>query len=357
MTLTKPQRVPLREQVVAILKKQMLAKLPPGGRLPSEARLAEMCSVSVHAIREGLALLAQQGLIDRRHGSGTYRSPGHPSRLIGILSELDITSPRVSYFFARTVRQFHRFFVQHGYQARTYIGDLKPVSTARRARPCQEFVDDLKEGRLGGLVIMAARPHRSWLPHLRKSRIPVLGGQPFSRHFLRSNLTQMVESGIRFLLEKKRFRIALMGWGGKGRPWKGEQIFRSLMRSARLPICPQWIRHDVYPNRPNAGWDEFHQIWRARKIKPNGLLICDDQLLHSAAMAIYRLQIRVPGDLLVVSQANRGSGITVPFPVSLMEYDPDQYVRTAGAIMLDLLNGRKPDMSGARFTFRWVHPR
>lgn len=48
--------------------------LKPGARLPSIAALAEQCGVSPATIRQALALLAEEGLVRTRHGSGTYVS-------------------------------------------------------------------------------------------------------------------------------------------------------------------------------------------------------------------------------------------------------------------------------------------
>jgi GntR family transcriptional regulator len=44
----------------------------PGGRLPSEAELAEQLAVSRPTLRESLRLLEERGMISRRHGQGTF---------------------------------------------------------------------------------------------------------------------------------------------------------------------------------------------------------------------------------------------------------------------------------------------
>lgn len=47
-------------------------RLPYGSALPAEKRFAEMFGVSIHTVRRALATLADNGLIDRRHGQGTF---------------------------------------------------------------------------------------------------------------------------------------------------------------------------------------------------------------------------------------------------------------------------------------------
>jgi GntR family transcriptional regulator len=47
-------------------------RLEPGDRLPSEPELARVLGVSRPSVREGIALLAEDGVVHRLHGSGTY---------------------------------------------------------------------------------------------------------------------------------------------------------------------------------------------------------------------------------------------------------------------------------------------
>lgn len=55
----------LRERVVA-------GEWPPGTALPAETRLAAEHGVALGTLRRALELLADQGLIERRHGKGTF---------------------------------------------------------------------------------------------------------------------------------------------------------------------------------------------------------------------------------------------------------------------------------------------
>jgi GntR family transcriptional regulator len=49
--------------------------LPATGKLPAEPQLAAMLGVSRATLREAITLLESEGLVDRRHGSGTYLLP------------------------------------------------------------------------------------------------------------------------------------------------------------------------------------------------------------------------------------------------------------------------------------------
>lgn len=54
-------------------------KLRPGGRLPAERELAQQVGVSRPSVRAGLRALAAMGVVQSRHGAGTFIRGGPPS--------------------------------------------------------------------------------------------------------------------------------------------------------------------------------------------------------------------------------------------------------------------------------------
>ena len=66
-------RRPLRYSIAASLRERIAVEgLEPGARLPSEPELAQSLGVSRSSLRAGIAVLEEDGLIRRLHGSGTY---------------------------------------------------------------------------------------------------------------------------------------------------------------------------------------------------------------------------------------------------------------------------------------------
>ena len=71
--MSAPPRRPLSHSVARALRERIVAdELEPGDRLPSEPDLARNLGVSRASLREGIALLEEDGIVRRRHGSGTY---------------------------------------------------------------------------------------------------------------------------------------------------------------------------------------------------------------------------------------------------------------------------------------------
>jgi len=62
----------LAKRLARILRKQLRTELSLGGRLPAEQKLADEFDVSRATVRQALTMLEREGMIIRRHGSGTY---------------------------------------------------------------------------------------------------------------------------------------------------------------------------------------------------------------------------------------------------------------------------------------------
>lgn len=68
------------EQVVAFVRDLIVrGRVGPGDRLPAERELALQIGVSRPSVRAGLHALAAMGVIQSRHGSGTYIPAGPPA--------------------------------------------------------------------------------------------------------------------------------------------------------------------------------------------------------------------------------------------------------------------------------------
>jgi GntR family transcriptional regulator len=69
----KPTRLPLYVQVSELLHREIAAgHWTPGERLPTESQLAQDLDVAVGTLRKALKVLEEDGLLERRQGSGTY---------------------------------------------------------------------------------------------------------------------------------------------------------------------------------------------------------------------------------------------------------------------------------------------
>ena len=66
--------------------RETIAGAPVGERLPSERELSLLHGVARMTIRHAMGALVDEGLVERRHGSGTYVLPQPLVRLLGLTS-------------------------------------------------------------------------------------------------------------------------------------------------------------------------------------------------------------------------------------------------------------------------------
>lgn len=76
---------PLHHVLRARLR-ELIAGAPPGARLPSERSLSQRWHVARMTVRNATDALVAEGLVERRHGSGTYVLPRPLLRFLGLTS-------------------------------------------------------------------------------------------------------------------------------------------------------------------------------------------------------------------------------------------------------------------------------
>lgn len=81
---TRAERKPkLSERVVSMLREQILGgQISPGQKLPTEGQMTEAYGVSRTVIREAIASLAADGLVEARQGAGVFVLD-HPTQVFG----------------------------------------------------------------------------------------------------------------------------------------------------------------------------------------------------------------------------------------------------------------------------------
>ena len=114
---------PSTDQVVTYVRHLIeRGALRPGDRLPAERDLATQVGVSRPTVRAGLRALAAMGVVQSRHGSGTYIPDGPPA----------LGSEPLSFLAA-----LHGFTRDEMYEARRIleVGAAGPRGRARHPRP------------------------------------------------------------------------------------------------------------------------------------------------------------------------------------------------------------------------------
>ena len=160
MLIERPK--PLAEQAATILRQRIIDHTyPPGGRLPSESELAQELGISRATIRTVLTKFANEGLILRKQGDGTYvneRLQDIDSRYGGLwdfsrLIEANGRQPTI-----RTITTEQRQATPQEEQAlhlapnaevmslvRLFLADEQPVILAKNVLPAHLIKTELSE--------------------------------------------------------------------------------------------------------------------------------------------------------------------------------------------------------------------
>lgn len=339
-------RAPLHRQLAARLRQEIATRYKPGDKLESQNVLAQRFGISVLTVREALSGLADEGVISRRRGSGTYVLDPTRHQAVAVLMELDIAHPNTSYSFRRLAQQVRLRVRERGLKVRLYAGYVPPGDDRQPfgslGTTCPDYLEDLESGRVQGVIVVAGMS-RTLYEQTAALSIPVVGTEPWMPFGLEQSHAEAVAMGLDELLRAGRRRLAFMSWGDPG-------LLLRLARERGLDLRPEWIRCDIHPATPGAGGLELRDIWNARQEKPDGLLITDDVLFGSAIPAIDRLDIAVPDSLCVVTHCCAGVQYPARFPFIGIQTDPDRQAELLVGVTTALLAGQTPEIKRPRLT-------
>ena len=320
------QSISIHDQLITKLRREILTKYKPGDRLDSINKLAKRHSISPLTLRITLVALSEEGLVDRRPGSGCYVTDPRQVKPVGILLGQNIFQGHTSLFYLLVTGYVRQYFEDRGWRVRLYIGH-STTNQGPQAPDNVEFFEDVAANRLSGVAAVFANPELKWLNQLQQKDIPVVGidyrerGESYGYPYcVTLDYDRLLPTATRYLLEQGRRRIAFLNWYQPNQNWLASSL--PVLAEQGVQLRQDWVRGDLHPGQIGAGWEMFREIWSATDEKPDGIVIADDLLFNEAKAAILELKIRVPEDLLIVSHANKDINLASPFPVTRMEYDP-----------------------------------
>jgi len=347
------KRVTLDQQVADVLRQEIVQKHRPGDKLDTVLDLAKRFEVSKAVISQAIVILAREGLLDRRHGSGLFVKDARAAKLVGILLDPDIAHPRTSHFPLKVAQLLRQFFAGHGLRTRLYMGFREPDNDDPKLT-CPEFLPDVLAHKLSGVAVVSTRVHEEWLEPLEQQGVPVVGARMDHSCPKSCDYELLAREGVRRLVRQGCRKIAAIGGLGDAAEGGPLEAFRSELRVQSIPVIESWIRGDLQQNIAGAGWNEFREIWMARGEKPDGLLLMDDTLLRDVSIAIMELGIRVPEQLRIVSHANKGADMFIPFPITLAQVDPQLHAEIMGTKLLQMLNTGAVAQPQVITPFEWI---
>lgn len=302
-----------------------------GDKLPGTVRLSSLLGVSRLTVNRALHALKDEGILECRHGSGTY-VVGLPlsGKSIAILTELDPSSLESSYYHMRLINRTKQHLEDMGFTSRLYIG--RQVSgvpmDVNLPMAIDEMLADNKIFHFSSVVLISTPNFwDEWNRKLVSLAVPIIspsfGNIPEVRRFITLDYSSMLKDAARLIASAGRRRPAI---------FTNSQEMLEMFRKAASENSVETRDEFTYMlptgrDLDRAGYDSFHNLY-SRSKKPDAILFTDDTLFMGAKLAIAELGISVPRDLMVLTHSNKDSATMIQFETELYQIDPDMVAKS-----------------------------
>ncbi|MBV8715395.1 MAG: GntR family transcriptional regulator [Chloroflexi bacterium] len=344
---------PLHARVAARVRHDVRIGLyQPGQRLPAEVDLARKLGVSRGTIRQALAALLKEGLLETVPGRGTFvsnQSSKPPAGLIGMVlpSVVRARNPEL-------IAGAEQVVSQAGYSLLLGIsGDERALETAQLERL-------YAQGAAGAIVYLVDGSFQ--IPELRamiEREFPVV---LIDRHIpgLPVDVVMMdnLNGGFlatQHLIEVGYRRVGYIGTDNistssivermAGYRWALTQY--GLDPDASL-VCTELRRLLSWPPREPEKEEHNEQVLREfllRADRPEAVFVCNDYVAFQVVLIAERLGLKIPDDLAVVGFDNVAYTDYFGVPLTTLEQPRHEIGVTAATLLLERIAGRRTQQS------------
>lgn len=336
----------LKYNVLAGLLREELAQnaAAAGYKFPTEAELTRRYRMSRQTVRHALQLLAQEGLVKSRQGSGTYatgKMEGAPSRQVAV-----VTSFLDDYIFPTILHDAQSVFTREGYSTAVY-------ATENQVGKERDILLKLLNEPVKGILVEGSKtalpsPNSDLYQKLRQTGTPIL--------FLHGAYAEL--AGIpcvsddnygggyqlaRYLIAKGHKNIAGIF---KSDDVQGPQRYHgaiSAIRDARLPIYDENFRWYDTHDRVEMLSQQNSQLLRhflKDQLEDATAVICyNDEVAFLLIQELLAMKKRIPQDMAVVSFDNSYYSQIGPVPITSLAHKSSKMGQVAAEQLIHMFQG------------------
>ncbi len=328
--------------LAGILREQILQNAGSPYRLPSEHDLCGQYQVSRQTVRAALRLLAQEGLVETKKGSGTFSTGlGAMAREIAI-----IVNHAEEYTTPALLGDLEPPLLEKGYSTTVY-------STFSKVSKEREILRDIVSSPVRGIVVEGTR---TALPNPNLDLYRELSARGAAILFLNGGYADFPKApclkddnyhGGYFLTK----RLAEMGHSRIAAMFRMDDIrgleryagYASALRDHGLPLIDElacWYaspEHEALEARSDTGF--LTSFLRKVRGSCSAIVCQDDEIAYWLIKEIRYAKLRVPEDISVVSFDNSYMSDLSPIRVTSLSHRKHEAGRAAASALLRLIRG------------------
>ncbi len=288
----------------------------PNERLPSTKELAVTLRTAPLTIQRCLRRLQERGLVRRSPKKGTFINPRASGNVVGLLfglSPFETASPFPRLLLAACAEAAPR----HGLSLKYYIG----VNHDDPFAPMRMVEQDVAAGSLTFLISIArTKLQKSWLEERCSC--------PWTLPRI-VDVRDYTHQGVAHLLAQGWRRIAIISTHGADSARKEEAEAGAKAFAAAGLACPADILIRC-GQTPQDGYPVMKKLLARGGARPEAVLVNNDLLTPGVLLAIAEAGLKIPRDIAVVSQENKGAEIVSHVPLTVLSVDA---IRIADALL------------------------
>lgn len=327
-----------QQALLAALRQQIIdGSIAPGMRLPPRRELEKQCCASRFTVQAVLDQLVADGFVEVRGRHGTFVSLTPPHRCrYALVFPWPPGHTGWSQFHSALRHEAEVFHDARQRQCLAYYhGTATPEVDGLRA-----VCADVERQRLAGIMYVQIIESSMETPSVFPASIPKVSIQvgPAS-HGIVPDMSAFFERALSYLAGLGRRRIAILLLSGNFLASREELGAR--MATHGMNLERRWVQS---VSAAQAGWAEncmallFHPD---QAVRPDGLIIADDNLVPETMQGLQHLGVRVPEDLAVVAHGNFPWLTPSSMPVRRLGFDTRAMLGTC----LDILDQLRAGLS------------
>ncbi len=321
---------PIYRQIVAKFEEQIYSgTLKSGDRIAPTLELAKDFGVGRNAVQQALSILAERGLIERRSKRGTFVCEQINSRTIGVIFGHNIVTEQYSQFNRLLYGEIVRQAQLNGWRTALYF----PVTADNHAQQLSQLGRDIAAGKLRAIIDLDGSTAMN--DYLSKSSCVSIefDGSTDDEDIPE---TSLLYRGASYLLDMGYRNIGVINMSADDKsPGYTKKAYNSKNIDYSATI------YNGKESTEQQGIELTEAILSEQSPRPDALLVLNDTVCKGVIFALMNYGLKIPQEMALLAQTNKGHELLCPVPLTRLELDPEAIVKANMKQLFAKISGEK----------------